>query len=231
MSDTWSLILPAAGSGRRFGGPTPKQYLMLGHHPVIAHALRTALSVEGLVSILIAVQPDQRAVLTDILGRAGISDPRIHIVDGAHERQYTIANALQHPAVADAHIVLVHDAVRPLASADLFRNIVQAAALHGAAIPCLPVKDTVKRVDASGHVVATLERGELRSVQTPQGALRTVMLEAYDKARRDGILGTDDASLIEAAGHAVICIDGEEANIKITSSFDMILAETLLLER
>lgn len=231
MSDTWSLILPAAGSGRRFGGPTPKQYLMLGHHPVIAHALQTALSVEGLISILIAVQPDQRTVLTDVLERAGISDPRIHVVDGAHERQYTIANALRHPAVADARVVLVHDAVRPLASSDLFRNIVRAAALHGAAIPCLSVKDTIKRVDASGRVIATLERSELRSVQTPQGALRTVMLEAHDKAVRDGILGTDDASLIEAAGHAVVCIDGEEANIKITSSFDMILAGTLLLER
>lgn len=209
----------------------PKQYLMLGHHPVIVHALRAALSVEGLVSILIAVQPDQRTVLTDILERDGISDSRIHIVDGAHERQYTIANALRHPAVNDAHVILVHDAVRPLASADLFRNIVRAALLHGAAIPCLPVKDTVKRVDASGHVIATLERSELRNVQTPQGALRTVMLDAYDKAWRDGIVGTDDASLIEAAGHAVVCIDGEEANIKITSSFDMILAEALLLER
>ena len=222
------IIIPAAGRGTRFGSDLPKQYHELAGVPILARTLGSALHVPNVVSVVVAISPDD-TWFDPMLEEAGISDERLHRVDGDVERQYSIRNALGHPSLASAEVILVHDAVRPLASADLFTRIANAAFDHGAVIPVMLVTDTIKRVSADGIVHETVPRGDLRRVQTPQGFRADVLRTAYDVATETDILGTDDASLVEAAGTPVHTIDGEPWNIKITTSVDIAIAASFIV--
>lgn len=221
------IIIPAAGRGTRFGSDLPKQYHELSGVPILARTLGSALHVPNVVSVVVAVSPDD-TWFDPMLKTAGISDERLHRVHGDVERQYSIRNALGHPSLSDADVILVHDAVRPLASVDLFTRIATAAVDHGAVIPVMTVTDTIKRVSADGIVYETVPRGDLRRVQTPQGFRADVLRRAYSVASEADILGTDDASLVEAAGTPVHTIDGEPWNIKITTTVDIAIATSLI---
>ena len=221
------IIIPAAGRGARFGSDLPKQYHELADVPILARTLGSALHVPMVTSLVIAVSPND-IHFDSMLEKAGITDDRVHRVDGDIERQYSIRNALAHPSLADVDVILVHDAVRPLASADLFSRIATDAMEHGAAIPVMPVTDTIKRISPERVVLETVPRGDLARVQTPQGFRRPVLVEAYERASQADLLGTDDASLVEASGHAVHTIEGEAWNIKITTTVDIAIAASLI---
>lgn len=225
MQQRWIVIIPAAGSGTRFGGDLPKQFLDLAGTSIIGRSAEAALAVEHVHSVIVAVHPSMEARTRSALSHIG---HRVAMVHGGTERQHSIAQALDHPSAQDADLVFVHDAVRPMASASLYRRVAAAASQHGAAIPALPVKDTIKRVDRSGRIIETLPRSELRTIQTPQAFRPDVLLAAYAYARHHGIIGTDDASLVEAAGHPVVVVDGEETNLKITTPLDLVIAQHLL---
>jgi len=120
----------------------------------------------------------------------------------------------------DVEIVVVHDAVRPLITPDLIASVVRAAAEHGAAICALPIAETVKRV-RNEVVEATLDRSELWAVQTPQAFRAALLREAHEKAQRDGVVGTDDAMLVERLGHTVRVVRGRAENVKITTPEDL----------
>jgi 2-C-methyl-D-erythritol 4-phosphate cytidylyltransferase len=133
-------------------------------------------------------------------------------------------------AAAD-DIVLVHDAVRPFVTAEIIRDVIEAAGKHGAAIAGMPAMDTIKQVErtAEGAVIsATVPRERVVMAQTPQGFRYSVLKKAFDEATADGFLGTDEASLVERSGHKVAVVMGSPRNIKITTPADMELAEFYL---
>lgn len=222
------IVIPSGGSGTRFGSATLKQYLEIGGAPVIIHSIRTALSLLGTETVVIAAQRSQHDTLTTLIHESGLIDPRIHIVDGGSERQASVYNALQHASINTTRIVAIHDAVRPFASAGLWGSVIQAAESHGAAIPVLPVSDTVKVV-VDGVVINTIDRTSLRRAQTPQAFSTEIIRHAYNMAQSNGLLATDCASLCEQIGIRVHCVPGEDHNIKITTSFDATLADAIFV--
>lgn len=216
----WTIVL-AAGAGRRFGG-TPKQFEPLGDDRVVDRSL--AISRAAADHIVVVLAPGQESEGFALV-ESGAADVA---VAGGDERADSVRAAL---AVIDedAAVIVVHDAARPLASAELHQRVV--AAVHAgadAAIPAVPVTDTIKRIehDAAGRAVVTEtpDRATLVAVQTPQ-AFRAELLR---RAHATSAGATDDAALVEAIGATVVVIDGEPTNIKITGPNDLAIATILL---
>jgi 2-C-methyl-D-erythritol 4-phosphate cytidylyltransferase len=220
-------IIPAGGAGRRMGGDVSKQFLPLAGIPVLVHTLRVFQRSPLIDEIFLVVpEGDIPGVRRDILPVHGLSKVAAVFAGGA-ERQDSVANALTH--VREEHgIVLVHDAVRPFVTGGMILRVVAAAAEHGAAVVGLPIRDTVKRVSAAGVVEKTQDREGLWLAQTPQAFRREVICAAYEKAARDGIAGTDDASLVEWLGVPVRMIPGDPDNIKMTTPEDLERGEIIV---
>ena len=213
-----AVILPAGGSGSRVGSRTPKQFLRIGGVPILAltvHAFaRHARVAELVVAAPAALVPYTRRLLSRHAPRA-----RVTVVPGGVERQDSVAAGLAAVSV-ERGFVIVHDAVRPFITSGLIDAVIEAAHDGGAALCALPIAETVKRV-RDGLVEATVDRSGLWAVQTPQAFRAEVLREAHDKARRDGIVGTDDAMLVERLGHAVRVVRGLPGNVKITTPDDL----------
>jgi len=225
MHSSWIVIIPAAGSGTRFGGDLPKQYVELDGVPIIVRTVRSMLVHPAVKRVLVAVSASMVDHAQQLMQPFG---ERVLVVMGGGERQQSIARCLEHPACAQADLILVHDAVRPFADQTLVTRVAEAGGRHGAAVPAIPVSDTIKRVDDDGCVVSTLPRAELRAVQTPQAFLPDVVRSAYAVASENGTVGTDDASLVEACGGNVVIVPGSVTNIKITTPVDLAIAHLLL---
>lgn len=223
-------ILPAAGLGTRMAGPQPKQFLALGGVPILIHSLRAFASVERITQIYVAVRtPEMDRVKAQIAehGFAG----RVHVVEGGEKRQESVANALLSLPAQAGDIVLVHDAVRPLIDAATIDRTIDAVVQHGAAIVGLPAVDTIKQVERTAHgavVTATIPREFIVLAQTPQGFRYSLLKDALAEATADGFVGTDEASLVERAGHPVAVVHGSQVNLKITQPGDLELAEFYL---
>ncbi len=221
-------VIVAAGRGLRAGGGLPKQYRMLGGKPVLTRTLE-AFAASPLVSrIVTAVHPDDMAhykAASATLPSTRLGPP----VPGGATRCATVARALAAIDAPDEAVVLIHDAARPFVSLALIEAAVTTALLHGSAIPALDVTDTVKRIDADGRIVSTLDRASLRTVQTPQGFRLGAIRAAHAKASaagRDDF--TDDAAVLEWAGVEPATFAGDPANIKLTRSEDFMSAERRL---
>jgi 2-C-methyl-D-erythritol 4-phosphate cytidylyltransferase len=212
-----AVLVPAGGLGTRLGLRTPKQFLHIGGGTILARTLRPFLRHPAVSTIIVAAPADHLARTRRLVGRIGRR--RVEVVAGGATRQESVGNALR-AVPADADIILVHDAVRPFIDRRLIDAVAAAAAAHGAAICALPIAETVKRV-RGGLVESTLDRSELWAVQTPQGFHGTLLREAHDKARRDGVVGTDDAMLVERLGHPVHVVPGLADNVKITTAQDL----------
>ena len=201
----------AGGSGSRFGAL--KQFAALGGTDVVERSLAIAAQVADDLVLVVPPSAPER-----VLGLAG------KVVVGGETRSASVRAGLAALEPA-ADVVVVHDAVRPLASAALFRAVIEAVAAGAdAAVPGRPVTETVKRVDTEGRVVATVDREGLFLVQTPQ-AFRAGSLRAAHAGASEA---TDDAGLVEAAGGRVVLVPGEPGNIKITHPQDLAVAEVLL---
>lgn len=219
----FALIIPAAGSGSRAGGPFPKQFVELVGRSILAHAVLPFASLHGCQEIIVAIDPLMREKGRE--GMRGIDGVRF--VDGGSHRQYSIARAID-ALESDAPLLLVHDGARPCITTDVILRVLEGAAAVGAAVPVVPVVDTLKRIGPDGLVVETIDRSTLRRIQTPQGFRRELLAQAYAHADAIGLLGTDDASLVESLGHPVLAVDGDPVNIKVTSIEDFAVAETWL---
>jgi 2-C-methyl-D-erythritol 4-phosphate cytidylyltransferase len=240
------VIIPAAGLGTRMA-PMPsamdartkkphpsKQFFELAGTPILIHTLRKFAAVDAIGEIWIALRENEiegfRARLdqeTNALVKAKVKK-RIELVVGGEHRQESVANALNAIAAAPDDIVLVHDAVRPLVTAEIIQGVIEGAKKHGAAIAGLPAVDTIKQVErtSDGAIIkATIPRAGVVLAQTPQGFRYRVMKKAFDEAAADGFLGTDEASLAERSGQEVTVVMGSPKNIKITTPGDMELAE------
>lgn len=222
-----AAIIPAGGSGKRYGSEIPKQYLELNGTPVIIHTMMNFQRCEDVSSIIVAVAKEQIALMKNLINEFRISKV-INIVVGGAERLFSINNALKAKAIDECDIVLVHDAVRPFAGRKLITDIIKNAEEFGAAVPGLMPSETIKSTDDDDYVKKTIDRSELRAIQTPQGFKLSIIKEAYQNAIKNDIFGTDDASLVEHIGRKVKIIPGNQQNIKITTPFDMTIAKEIL---
>jgi len=216
-----TAIIPAAGESRRMQAGINKQFLRIAGQPVLT---RTLLSLRGFADEFIVVcrggEEDQcRAAIGDVLAD-------YILVPGGASRQDSVYAGLVR---ARGDYVLIHDGSRPLASSDLIRRVITAAKDCGAAIPALPVTDTIKEV-VGGMVQSTLPRNLLQAVQTPQVFRRNLLLAAYEQADSNRQLATDDASLLEAMGQPVVVVPGETDNLKITHPQDILRAAHIIGE-
>jgi len=220
-----AAVIVAAGRGTRAGGDLAKQFRPIGGESMLRRAL--SMFVEhGEVSL---VQPVIRQEDLDLYRR---QTAELHVllpaVFGGSTRQNSVRAGLEALEARKPDIVLIHDAARPFASAALVSRAIVAACKTGAAIPALPVTDTVKTVDAAGLVDRTLDRTSLRLVQTPQGFAFSALLDAHRRAAAEGRADfTDDAALAEWAGLKVSVFPGDPGNIKITDEGDFARAEAL----
>ena len=213
-----TAIIAAGGVGRRLGAGVPKQMLEIGGRTILERSVEAFASHPRISDVVVALPPDLAAAPPSWLQRYD----RVRVVRGGARRQDSVAAAFDAVA-ATADVVLVHDAARPFVSADLIARCIDAAAAHGGAIAAVPVSDTVKRVARrdDGHVVeGTVPRESVYLAQTPQAFRREVLGAAID-AGRAGVEGTDEAALAERAGHAVRVVEGEPANVKITTAADL----------
>jgi 2-C-methyl-D-erythritol 4-phosphate cytidylyltransferase len=219
-----AAVIAAAGRSARMGQGTPKVLLSLHQVPVIVRSILSfhhASLVEDIVVVATEASIDRVRELVAKYGLGKVSA----VVAGGLKRQQSVALGLQ--ALRRCDVVLVHDGARPLVTADIIERVVEAAVEHGAAVPAVPVRDTIKRVDGD-RVVETLNRDELRAVQTPQGFRYELLVQAHERAREEGFYGTDDATLVERLGHPVAVVPGSPENLKITTPEDLLLAEALL---
>jgi 2-C-methyl-D-erythritol 4-phosphate cytidylyltransferase len=230
-------ILPAAGLGTRMAGPQPKQFLTLDGVPILIHSLRAFASVARVTGIYVAVRlPEMERVQAQIHEYAaeyGFTD-RVHVVEGGSHRQESVEHALAALPAEAEDVVLVHDAVRPLIDAATIDRTIDAVLAHGAAIVGLPAVDTIKQVERTAHgalITSTIPREFVVLAQTPQGFRYGLLRSAFAEATADGFVGTDEASVVERAGHPVAVVPGSAINIKITQAGDLALAEFYLRQR
>ncbi|MBI1179582.1 MAG: bifunctional 2-C-methyl-D-erythritol 4-phosphate cytidylyltransferase/2-C-methyl-D-erythritol 2,4-cyclodiphosphate synthase [Alphaproteobacteria bacterium] len=220
-----AALIVAAGRGHRAGTPTPKQYLPLHGEPLLRHTVRCFVD-SGLVDLVkVAIHPDDRPLFDAATAGLAVTAP----CPGGATRQESVRLGLESLLGDQPDLVLIHDAARPFVSARLIRSVLDALASNEAAIPALPLTDTVKRVDGAGAVLESVDRDTLRRAQTPQGFHFRPILEAHRRlASRTDL--TDDASVAEAAGIRVAVVAGEERNIKVTTPEDVeALSRTPLL--
>lgn len=214
-------IVLAAGAGRRLGAvDQPKAFLPIGGRPMLTVAATAAAaseSVRSLVVVAPAGWEDYAQGCVEFCGRPAV------VVTGGDSRQASVRAALA--VIDDAPVVAVHDAARPFAAPDLFTAVIDAIddATIGV-IPVVPVTDTVKRV-LDGVVVGTVDREELALAQTPQAFATEALRAAHDRAVEAGLTLTDDAAVLELAGHQVRAVTGDPMNTKITTLFDLAQAE------
>jgi 2-C-methyl-D-erythritol 4-phosphate cytidylyltransferase len=215
-----AAIIPAAGSGLRLGAEIPKAFLALGGLSLLT---RSALAMSTVADVLIVAAPIDG--LDEASTQLAQVDAEIHIVAGGEHRQESVANALR-MVPEDVSIVLVHDAARPLVPIEVTQNVVEAIRNGAkAAIPVLPLVDTIKRVNNNGIAIETVDRNQLRRVQTPQGFDRATLDLAYQNPE---VVATDDAGLMDALGIAVLTVAGDERSLKITTMADVQHALSLL---
>lgn len=214
-------IIVAAGAGKRFG--EPKQFAYLRGKPVLEWTLET-FHGHPEVDALILVLPDEQSLKHYQLRYPKVID----CVHGGERRQDSVWQGFRLLAARDApEVVLVHDGARPLARADLISRVIAVARVDGAAVPVLPIEDTIKEI-REGRVAGTVDRTFLARAQTPQGFTFEVLKKALEAARRDRFYGTDEAALAERLGIPVTTVAGDPRNIKITTPIDMNIAEALL---
>ena len=222
MGPSVAAVVVAAGRGLRAGGQIPKQYRELAGEPVIRSSLSLFAWHGQIGAVQAVIHADDRSAYENAAKGLRL----LPAVMGGATRQASVRAGLEALSARAPDIVLVHDAARPFCSAELISRAITACGETGAAIPALEVTDTIKRVDANGRVAGTVDRAELRAVQTPQAFAFAPLLEAHRRAAKDGREDfTDDAALAEWAGLKVAVFAGETGNIKLTTDEDFAKAE------
>lgn len=223
---SFSLIIPAAGSGNRMGRNYNKLFILLAEKPLLWHTLKAFDGCEGLKEIILAIRPEDEPDIQAMLEGEDFTVP-IRKVIGGETRQESVYNAL---TAVEEHCdsVWIHDGARPFVNPKVLSELKEAVKTASNAVLGVPAKDTVKCVDGQGYVAETLDRSSLWMIQTPQVFNKIQLLDANLRALQGEFQGTDDASLMEWAGYPVAVIQGDYFNIKITTPEDLVLAEAIL---
>src|SRR5690348_5665414 len=220
------VVIVAAGSGTRTGSSVLKQFRWIAGKPMLLHSVQEFMQRDD-VGMVVAVLPKRYA-----------GDPppwlfqcdleRLLVSVGGRERGESVLNGLE-DLPPDIRIVLIHDAARPLATADTIERVICEARNGRGAVAALPVVDTIKEVDDEGRIVRTVERSHLWRAQTPQGFPREMIERAYVEARRTGVSASDDAALCERLGLPVVVVRGSERAMKVTDESDFARLEALAM--
>jgi 2-C-methyl-D-erythritol 4-phosphate cytidylyltransferase len=221
-----TVILPAAGLGTRMGrekaGTSRKQFMLLEGAPILIHTIRKFLHCPSVTEIVVALRAEDMEWARGLIHQEHPSK-RVRVVEGGDSRQQSVENALG-SLTPDTDLVAVHDAVRPFIDSELVEKVIAEAARTGAAILGIVPVDTVKQVHKN-RIRATLSREHLVMAQTPQVFRFDLLHRAFERARKDGFTGTDEASLVERLEELdVHVVQGSDRNIKITKPSDMDLA-------
>ncbi len=216
------MIVVAAGQGTRVGSPTPKQYLSVAGEPVLSRALRPFLSHADVAAIVVVVPQGGPELVPTWLQK--LVGDRLRLVAGGASRRESVSRGLA--AISDdCTVVLVHDGARPFPPRDAIDGGIAAARAGHAAVPALPVAETLKRADDCGRVLGSVAREGLWRAQTPQAFPRQVLVRAHAQQATHNVTVTDDAMLVELLGERVELLPGSPRNLKITTADDLELAE------
>lgn len=224
---SFAVIIPAAGAGKRFGGDVKKPFAQIDSRPVFIRSVELFINRADVVQTILAVAPDDYDVVREKYA-ANLMIMNIRLVKGGQERYQSVQAALEQ-VVDEAGYVAIHDAVRPCVLETWIDKVFDEATKSGAAILAAPLTGTIKRVAASGMIDQTVSRDGLFEAQTPQVFRKDLIREAYRKLPA-AVHPTDDAEVVERAGHAVSVVAADRRNIKITSPGDMPLAAAILKE-
>jgi 2-C-methyl-D-erythritol 4-phosphate cytidylyltransferase len=227
-----AAIIPAAGLGTRMGADVPKQFLELDGVPLVIFTLRRIAACAAVTDFFISTRADDIVSLQNTVAKAALGRPA-RVVHGGDTRQQSVANALAQ-IDPSTEIVLVHDAVRPFVTPEQVARVIAEARTRGAAILGIPAIDTVKEVKRTSLpedmalITATIPRERVVLAQTPQAFQYALLRDAFKKAQHDGIVGSDESSIVERYGHDVFVVLGSQRNLKITRPGDMDLAQFYL---
>jgi 2-C-methyl-D-erythritol 4-phosphate cytidylyltransferase len=216
-----AAIVVAGGAGTRLGGAVRKQYLHLGGEPVLLRAVRPFVEHPSIATVVVVLPPEDAASPPAWLAGLGVT-----ILPGGAERGDSVWNGLA-AVPDDVDRVLVHDGARPLVTRETIDRVLDACGECGA-IAAVQVTDTIKQVDAELRITGTPDRSAMWQAQTPQGFPRAALVEAYRRARAEGVLATDDAAVFERYAGAVRVVPGAPENLKVTRPGDLEVAEVLL---
>ncbi len=220
MGTRVGVIIVAGGSGSRMGGETPKQFLLLGTKPILMHTLARFAEALPDAKLVVVLPQAHIAHWTALCEKYGFTTPHT-VVPGGATRFESVKNGLN--AAADCDYIGVHDGVRPLVGKDLIFRVLEASQEFGAAIPAVPLSDSLREITSGGS--RPVDRDRFAAVQTPQFFRASLLIRAYEHPDTGF---TDDASVVEASGTAVALVPGDPSNIKITTRFDLDFASALL---
>jgi 2-C-methyl-D-erythritol 4-phosphate cytidylyltransferase len=221
-----SVIIPAAGLGRRMNASVSKQYLQLNGKPILAHTLDAFEKCPLIDEIVLVINPDELELCQEqVIG--AYSYTKIKLVAGGDTRQESVYAGLK-AVNPRTRIVLIHDGARPLIRQSVIRKSIEETLKHRATVVGVPAKNTIKVINEDGFVEATPDRNYLVEIQTPQTFDYDLIKEAHQKALESGVAGTDDAFLVEWLKIPVKIVVGDYTNIKITTPEDLTIAEAII---
>lgn len=221
------VVVPAAGTGSRFGGEIPKQFVSFRGRPLLAWTISRIFAVEEVERVIVAIRDEDEERMRAMIESESWS--RVRWVLGGASRQESVLKAMRAIESESEKIVAVHDAVRPLCTPLLFRSVIEAGFLHGAAIPGLPVADTLYRTE--GELLSNrVDRAGLIAAQTPQCFRIELLRPLLERAWHESLVATDEASVLLSYGLDVHVVPGEPSNLKITTPSDLAVAEATMIE-
>lgn len=217
------IIIVAGGKGLRMGGEIPKQFIPVGGRPILMRTMEAFVSYDSRMKIILVLPKDQQAYWKQLCEEYDFTLPYL-LADGGETRFHSVKNGLDKITVTDEALVGVHDGVRPFVAQEVIARCYETALQEQAVVPVIGVVETVRRIVSQGSV--TVNRDEYRLGQTPQVFHLSLLRDAYRQPYEP--MFTDDASVVEALGHKVTLVEGNRENIKITTPFDLKVAEVLV---
>lgn len=228
MKPICTAVIVAAGKGKRMGTDISKQFLPLCGKEILTHTVEVFEKADRIRDIVLVTGTDSLQDVQDMVREYGWQKV-ISVVAGGKERQDSVWNGLQ--AISeDTEIVLIHDGVRPFVTEEILDLSIETAVEMGGCVAGVPAKDTIKVCNSENIAVDTPDRSTLWQIQTPQTFRKELIVKAYEQAKAEGFVGTDDASLAENSGYSVKVIMGSYRNIKITTKEDLLIGEAFLKE-
>lgn len=223
----YTVVLPAAGSGKRMKADKNKLLLELFGKPIFLYTLDVFQQDPNCDAIWLAVKEEERDTIEELVRQYGMTKVQGYATGGI-ERQDSVRACLE--AIPPCGVVLVHDAARPFIEPRVIELLAEEAGVSGAAIAGVPVKDTIKKAE-NGVITETVDREQLWMIQTPQAFEYSLIMKAAKKAHEEGFLGTDEAMLVERIGHPVKIIESTYENVKMTTPDDLIYGKAILESR
>ncbi len=222
-----AVLIPAAGSGTRFGGKKPKQFTDLDGRAVFIRTIEAFADRDDVTKIVIAI-PEDELEMYEIKWGAKLDFYGVKTIIGGEQRWQTVQKLLDEVKDGDFDLIAIHDAARPCITENTITEVFNAAMEHGAAIPASKLVGTIKRSDTDNNILETVDRSELWEAQTPQTFKTEIIFNAYENLSEDDQNITDDAQLVEKSGIKVKLVEADSTNLKITHGIDMAYASVII---